>query len=92
MSWRRLMWTVSVLVLWVLSLVIVESAARKTRIGYRIHKLESKRGQLDERNLRLRCEVATLYDLDKAKEFARASGFGPIEPGDLELYTESSAE
>ncbi len=88
LRWQRVFWLATILIMWVLSLVIVESAARRNRMGYQINRLQSVQNTLDERNLRLRCEIASLHDLQQAQELAEAGNYTHLTPENLETVTE----
>ncbi|HPQ40288.1 MAG TPA: hypothetical protein PLV45_07920 [bacterium] len=75
MKWRRYIWTATILVIWVISLMIVDSAAKQTRMGYQRQKLLRRQMELTERNLRLQCEVSVLHDLEKADAYAAGKQF-----------------
>jgi len=47
--------------------------------------LRSSEVNLEEKNLRLRCEIATLRDLNRAQTHADENGFIPVEPEQLEI-------
>lgn len=79
MKWRRYLWTATILVIWIISLMIVDSAAKQTRMGYQRQKLLKKQVELTERNLRLQCEVSVLHDLEKARKYAAGKKFS--DPG-----------
>ena len=70
MKWQRYLWTAAILAIWVISLLIVDSAAKQTRMGYQKQKILKQQMELTERNLRLECEVSTLHDLPQAEQFA----------------------
>ncbi|MBN1295918.1 hypothetical protein JXA80_04000 [bacterium] len=71
MNWRRYLWTATILALWVISLLIVDSTAQQTRMGYRRQRIMKEQMALSEHNLRLRCEASVLHDLESADKQAR---------------------
>ncbi|MCD4652872.1 hypothetical protein K8T06_02950 [bacterium] len=74
MRWQRYLWTATILVVWIISLMIVDSAAKQTRMGYQRQKLLKKQMELSERNLRLKCEMSVLHDLELADKYSIKSG------------------
>ena len=89
---RRLLWTITILIMWILSLVMVESAARKQRIGYQMQKLHKINKKAMEKNLRLKCEITSLHDLDKAEIYASKNDFKPVGPHSVEIVLEENAK
>lgn len=83
MKWQRYLWTATLLVIWVISLLIVDSAAKQTRMGYQKQKVLKQQMELSERKLRLQCEVSTLHDLDQAEEFAEQQQMETMNSGQL---------
>lgn len=69
MKWQRYVWTATLLVIWVISLMIVDSTAKQTRMGYQKQKLLQEQRALTERNLRFKCEVSTLHNLEAAEKY-----------------------
>lgn len=70
MKWQRYIWVATIVALWLVSLMIVDSAARHTRMGYQQQELRQDLQKLEESNLRLQCEMSMLHDLEKAEDFA----------------------
>ncbi|MBN1878962.1 hypothetical protein JW823_02535 [bacterium] len=70
MKWQRYIWTATIIAIWIISLMIVDSAAKQTRMGYQQQNLRIQQQSLDESGLRLQCEMSVLHDLEKAQAFA----------------------
>ncbi len=90
MIWQKLIWTLTILAIWIVSLILVESSAKQTQLGYQLHQLQSQKEVLLEENLRLRSEIATLYDLEKAEEYGNQSHFQLVKPDDIEIIEEGT--
>ncbi len=73
MKWQRYVWTAIIIAIWVISLMIVDSAAKQTRMGYQQRNLRIQQQNLAEVNSRLKCELSVLHDLQKAEEFSDAN-------------------
>jgi hypothetical protein len=69
---------------WVLTLAIIWISTSQTQLGYEIQRLKHTREILRERNLRLRCEIASLYDLDRARQYASQTNFKLIDPSTIQ--------
>ncbi len=74
MRWRQLVWLATVMAIWIISLLIVDSAARQTRMGYQQQELHRAIQELEESNLRLECEISVLHDLERADHFSESRG------------------
>ncbi len=80
-----ILWALLITGIWLTALGLVWISVTKTQLGYEIHRLKSQQDVLLERNLRLKCEIAALYDLDKSRRFARQTGMELIDPGTVEI-------
>jgi cell division protein FtsB len=72
MNWRQLIWVATVIAIWIVSLMIVDSAAKQTRMGYKQQELNHAIQTLEESNLRLKCEISVLHDLERAEQFSES--------------------
>jgi cell division protein FtsL len=72
MRWQRYIWAATIVAIWLVSLMIVDSAARHTRMGYQQQELRRELQKQEESNLRLQCEMSVLHDLEKAEEYAES--------------------
>ncbi len=79
------LWVLLISGIWLTALGLVWISVTKTQLGYEIHRLKRQQDMLLERNLRLKCEIAALYDLDKSRHFAQQSGMKLIDPGTIEI-------
>jgi len=76
MKWQRYLWTATILAVWIISLMIVDSAAKQTRMGYQRQKLLKKQAEYSEKNLRLKCEMSVLHNLAHADKYSKENGYG----------------
>jgi len=91
MRWLRILWAVTAILIWLVSLMIIESTAKQTRLGYQIHEIKVEQEKIEERNLRLQCEVATLYDLEKAQDYAVENNLKQLNLHEVDVLVEASA-
>lgn len=80
-------WTILIMSIWLVACGLVWISVSKTKLGYEIHRLKQQQEVLQERNLRLKCEIAALYDLDKSFQFAEQTGMSLIDPGTIEILS-----
>lgn len=92
MRWQRYIWTATILAIWIVSLMIVDSAAKQTRMGYQQQKLQLTRQNLEETSLRLQCEMSVLHDLEKADMYADSQGMQQPEAGDLVIADQRTSQ
>ena len=87
MKWQRFVWVATIVALWLVSLMIVDSAARNTRMGYQQQELRLDLQQLEESNLRLQCETSLLHDLEKTKEYAESQNMITSDHSTIEYFS-----
>ena len=88
MKWQRYVWTATILAIWIVSLMIVDSAAKQTRMGYQQQNLRIQQQNLEETGLRLQCEMSVLHDLQKADAYAETQEMIKPESGDMVIAGE----
>lgn len=86
MKWQRFVWVATIVMLWLVSLMIVDSAAKNTRMGYQQQELRLDLQQQEESNLRLQCESSILHDPEKAKEYAESQKMITSDHSAIEYY------
>ncbi|MGB3976663.1 MAG: hypothetical protein WBM02_07210 [bacterium] len=87
MKWQRLVWVATIIMLWLISLMIVDSAARNTRMGYQQQELRLDLQEQEESNLRLQCEASILHDLEKTKDYADSHNMITSDRNTIEYFS-----